>query len=572
MGIMPGALTAVCRATIERLDEMKRIGQNRLEWALWGLIAIVCAGLSVLQYRWTGEMSRAERVRLGSGLNEQTGRLTRAFDDELRESCRAMIPDASEMRDEGIEAFRSRYQQWASSHERTLFARLGITVLERGTLQLYGLDAEERLNPMKWPQEWETLRAAMTRRAQGEGPPPSVPPDSTLIEFPIMDNSGRRDNPRQELGWTIFEVSEGHLRNKTLPRLVTEYLSSGDEFLYDVSVSWADPGRPVIFSTRADKLSVAPGADLTTGIFSSENGGSTDRRQRRSGREGTRARWNLAVRHRDGSLDAAVLRARTRNFATSFVLIGVLAGAAWALVRYTARSRRLADMQFRFAAGVSHDLRTPLTAIRGAAFNLVDGLVTEPDGIKRYAKLILRNAEELTSMIENVLAFSTSLHSRTAQRRETFTAGDLLKHAVAALTPEIEQAACRIELTVAPDLLLLAGDPVALELAFRNLIGNAVRHAAKGKWIGVSAARYADGVEIRVSDRGPGIPEGERERIFEPFYRGEQAGAAQVRGTGLGLSLAKDTVERHRGTITVHNSPAGGAQFTVHLPEMPAAV
>jgi signal transduction histidine kinase len=76
-------------------------------------------------------------------------------------------------------------------------------------------------------------------------------------------------------------------------------------------------------------------------------------------------------------------------------------------------------------------------------------------------------------------------------------------------------------------------------------------------------------VEVRICDRGPGIPEPERERTFEPFYRGEQTRAGQVRGTGLGLSLVKDTVERHRGTVVVHNSPAGGAQFTVHLPVIP---
>ncbi len=137
------------------------------------------------------------------------------------------------------------------------------------------------------------------------------------------------------------------------------------------------------------------------------------------------------------------------------------------------------------------------------------------------------------------------------------------------MAPEVEQAGCCIELTVAPDLPSMTGDSIALEHAFRNLIANAARYAAHGKWIGVSAARCFDGVEVQVSDRGPGIPEPERERIFQPFYRGQQTGAAQVRGTGLGLSLVKDTVERHRGTVAVHNSPSGGAEFTVRLPVLP---
>jgi signal transduction histidine kinase len=228
-------------------------------------------------------------------------------------------------------------------------------------------------------------------------------------------------------------------------------------------------------------------------------------------------------------------------------------------------------MQFRFAAGVSHDLRTPLTAIRGAAFNLVSGVVKEPAAVGRYGNIILRNAEELTSMIENVLAFSATLHSKHEDRSESFDVGDLVQHAAAAMAQEVEQAGCRIEVTVAPDLPAVAGDPLAIEHAFRNLIGNAVRHASQGKWIGVSAARCSEGVEVRVCDRGPGITDAERDRIFDPFFRSEQTRASQVRGTGLGLSLAKDAVERHHGTIAVNNSPGGGAQFTVRLPAVPEA-
>ena len=551
---------------------MKRISQNRLELALLGLIAVVCSGLSILQYRWTGEVSRAERARLESGLNEQVLRLARAFDDEISESCRALMPDASELGSERTrEAHQSHYKEWASSHERRLFERIGIAAPEGGTLRLYGFDAEGRMTPMEWPANWETLRAGMTARMQGPGPPPLAPRDSTLIEVPVFNNSEGRRGGREALEWMIFEVSEPYLRAETLPRLVKEYLNPGNDSNYEASVNWADPRRPLVFSSRYDNSSVVPGADFTKDIFSIHLSDSSGRNRRQFREEEPEARWTLSVRHSKGSLDAAVSRTRTRNLVTSLILIGLLGGAAWAMARYTARSRRLSEMQFRFAAGVSHDLRTPLTAIRGAAFNLAAGVVKEPAAIGRYAKLILRNAEELTSMIENVLAFSAASHSGREVRREVFAVGDLLDHAAAAMSEEAEQAGCRIEVTVAPGLPALEGDPAALEHAFRNLIDNAARYAAEGRWIGVSAARSTEGVEVRVCDRGPGIPEAERLRIFEPFYRGERKGASQVRGTGLGLSLVKETVERHRGTLTVHNSPAGGAQFTVRLPAIPEA-
>lgn len=549
---------------------MRGIGQTRMEWALLCLIAFVCTVLSFLQYRWTGELSRAEPVLLRAGLTDQLHRLAQAFNNDIRESCTALLPDVNELRELGTsEAHRVPYTQWTSSHERSLFVRISVAVPEKGTLKLFGIDSQGRVVPMQWPQHWESMQEALTDRMQGMGRRPNISPDSNLIEIPIFAGPG---SPGRELEWMIFEVNEDYVRNKVLPRLIRQYLNPGREDVYDVSISRNGPRGEVVFSTRHDGLSVATEADATAEIFSAEMGVLPTRGRGRFREERHLSRWTIAVRHHAGSLDAAVSRARTQNLVASLVLLALLGGTAWALVRYTARSRRLAEMQFRFAAGVSHDLRTPLTAIRGAAFNLVEGVVNEPTAIRRYLKLILRNAEELTSMIENVLAFSASLHSDSQELREASNVGDLLQHAAAAMAQEVEQAGCHMEVTIAPELPAIAGDPGALELVFRNLIGNAVRHGGGGKWIGVSAAQFGDGVEIRVCDHGPGISEAERERIFDPFFRGEQTRTQRVPGTGLGLSLAKNTVERYHGTIQAHNSHGGGAQFTVRFPAFPEPV
>ena len=560
-------LLLYCLIRLRHPIYVKRIGEARIEWALLVLIGVVCLGFSVLQYRWTGEVSRAERLRLRSGLDDQVHRLSRAFDNEIGESCSALVPPAVELSDEGIAtAHASRYRQWASTHDRGLFTRIGVAVPKKGVLRLYSFDGEGSLTPIEWPLKWKALGAEMAARAQGSGPAPSVTPESTLIEVPVFSDSHHGRGPAPELEWMIFEVDEEHLRAKTLPQLVQEYLNSGGDAAYDASVSWADPHRPVIYSTRTDHSSVAAGADAIKAIFPLHMPQSQGRGRGRFREQDAQARWVLAVRHQEGSLDAAVSRTRLLNFAISLVLTVLLGGTGWALVRYTARSRRLAQMQFRFAVGVSHDLRTPLTAIRGAAFNLDRGVITEPAAVGRYAKLILRNAEQLTSMVEDVLAFSASLQSGRHEKRETFSPADLLQHAATAMAEEVEQAGCRIEVGIAPDLPQLTGDPIALEHAFRNLIANAARHAAEGGWIGISAAYNGGGVEVRICDRGPGIPQAEHERIFQPFYRGEHTVAAQVSGTGLGLSIVKDTVERHQGTVSVANASEGGAQFTVRLP------
>jgi signal transduction histidine kinase len=544
---------------------VKRVGQTRIEWALLAVIAFVCAVLSFLQYRWTGELSRAEPALLRASLNDQLRRLAQAFNNDIRDACLTLLPEPKEIAALGtIEAHKARYAQWVSSHDRSFFTRLAIAAPEKGKLSLFGIDSEGGIAPMEWPPDWEPLRSAMSSRLAGSGRPPNARPDSTVLQEPVFASG----TSGPELEWMIFDLNVDYTRTKVMPQLVAEYLNPGGDAVYDVSVSLSQPGGGVIFSTRSDHVSVASEADATAGIFSGDLGNGSGRGRGRFRDD----RWMIAARHREGSLDAAVSRVRRRNLFASLILVALLGGTAWALVQYTARSRRLSDMQFRFAAGVSHDLRTPLTAIRGAAYNLAEGVVKEPGAMGRYAKLILRNAEELTSMIENVLAFSASLHSEKSEGRELIAVGDLLQHAANAMIQEIEQAGCHIELNVAPDLPSVAGDPIAVELVFRNLIGNAVRHGAGGKWIGVSAASCGNGVEVRVCDHGPGISEVERERIFEPFYRGEQTRAQRVQGTGLGLSLVKNTIQRYRGTVQVQNSPGGGAQFIVRLPVVPEPV
>ncbi len=283
---------------------MKRIGQNRIEWALLAVIAFVCAVLSFLQYRWTGELSRAEPALLRAGLNDQLGRMAQAFNNDIREACTALLPDAKEFSALGaIEASKARYAQWAPSHDRSLFTRIAIAVPEHGKLWLYEIDGNGAIAPSEWPPDWESLRSSMVERMNGSGRPPNAPPDSTVIELPVFDTGASVS----ELGWMIFNVNEDYIRTKVMPQLVAEYLNPGGDAVYDVSVSWSGPGGPVIFSTRSDHSSVAYEADATGGIFSGDTGVAPGRGRGRLRDQ----RWTIAVRHRSGSLDAAVSRVRT---------------------------------------------------------------------------------------------------------------------------------------------------------------------------------------------------------------------------------------------------------------------
>jgi signal transduction histidine kinase len=290
-----------------------------------------------------------------------------------------------------------------------------------------------------------------------------------------------------------------------------------------------------------------------------------------------RGRWLLSVRHQAGSLDALVARTRLRNImVTTAVLVLMLLTIA-ALVRFTRRAQALSELQMQFVAGVSHELRTPLTVIRTAAHNLTTGIVKTGDvnQVQRYGRLIGSETEKLTAIVEQVLAFANSEAGRAIRKREPVAVESLIQQSLADCGTAIADAQCVVESTIAADVVPLWGDPTALRHALQNLLNNAAKYGAEGHWIGVSAAMAAGPrqqplVEIRVADRGAGIPADERSQIFDPFYRGRRAIDDQVHGTGLGLALVKRIVEAHGGTIGVEPGPdQRGAEFTVRIPAAP---
>ena len=185
--------------TIEVLAAVRHNHQTRLEWALLFVIALVCAVLTFLQYRWTGELSVAEHARLRAGLDDQVHRVVRAFDDEIRENCTILVPEASEIRHYGRdEAHRRRYAQWASSHERSLFSRIGIAAAEGGMLNLYGVESDGRTAAMVWPAGCESLRLLISarrlgrfRRAGGVARHRSCESCGTRMKFPATTVTGK---------------------------------------------------------------------------------------------------------------------------------------------------------------------------------------------------------------------------------------------------------------------------------------------------------------------------------------------------------------------------------------------
>jgi signal transduction histidine kinase len=284
-----------------------------------------------------------------------------------------------------------------------------------------------------------------------------------------------------------------------------------------------------------------------------------------------RGRWQLSVRAKAGSLAVVVGRARQRNLAISAVILFLLLATGVALLRFSRQAQRLADVEMEFIAGVSHEFRTPLTVIRTAAYNLRGKLAANPSQVEQYGELIQRESEKLTALVEQVLRFAGTKKGRVMQEREPVSIENLIDASLQSSKTILEETRCQVEKHIEPGLAPVAGDATALRYALQNLISNAVKYGIDGeRWLGIFATGVSAGngryIEIRVEDRGPGIPVEEQEYVFDAFYRGKRAIRDQIHGTGLGLSLVKKTVEAHGGTVHIRREAVSGTTFVIRIP------
>jgi two-component system sensor histidine kinase BaeS len=266
-----------------------------------------------------------------------------------------------------------------------------------------------------------------------------------------------------------------------------------------------------------------------------------------------RAAGNIA----GGDLDTAVQVRGVRE-------IGALAQA---MDRMRATLREERDRRARFLAAVSHDLRTPLTSIGGYLEAVEDGLAAEPETLARYVGIMHAKTRLLENRIQGLLEFARMETGEWRSGFERLDLGPFLEE----LAREFREDAGLVGKSLVADLsaaapLVVAADPVLLRRAFENLISNALRHSPAGGRVELRAQRQGRLLRIEIDDEGPGVPEADRERIFEPFFRG--SGAREGEGNGLGLYIARSVLQGHGWSLVATATPTGGARFTVGL-ELP---
>ena len=423
-----------------------------------------------------------------------------------------------------------------------------------------------------------------------------------------MEIGGTGDHPKQNdhdaddaeaVSWIVIELDPKVLRQELLPELSQHYFGGPQGSNYDVAVI-VGRSEQVLYSSTPD-FAQRPfyDPDLVLDIFGPPSYGGTalshdfagdfhaGGRSAPNTREEVRditapswlpvmqdtghdPHWNLVVRHRKGSIESQMAALRRRDLAVSLGVLLLLGAAMTMLIIATRRAQRLAQQQIDFVATVSHELRTPLAVICSAADNLSDGVVNSPQQLQRYGDTIKVQGRQLIALVEQILLFASTREGRQLYHLELLDVRRIVEAVLNNTEGLLEVSGIQLEHEIEPDLPQVVGDLAAITQCLQNLAINAVKYGGDAKWIRVRARRFVSSskreVQISVEDRGIGMNATELGRIFEPFYRSPQVAAAQIRGTGLGLPLAKSLAEAMGGSLTVESAPGEGSTFTLHLP------
>ena len=274
----------------------------------------------------------------------------------------------------------------------------------------------------------------------------------------------------------------------------------------------------------------------------------------------------LAMRYRDYSIEQDVNRWKIGTLCL-IGFIDLMLGAGLVLVYSNVRREmHLSRIKSDFVANVSHELKTPLALIRLFAETLELGRVPSDDKARQYYRVINKESQRLTQLINNILDFSRIEAGRKEYRFAPTDVGRIVNDVVDAYRFQIEQQGFQLEVAIADDLPEVMADKEALGQALLNLVNNSIKYSREDKFVHLEVRRDPGRVLISVADRGIGVAKGEQRKIFEKFYRAEDSLVHETKGSGLGLPLVRHIMEAHGGSIEVESSHGKGSTFTLVLP------
>jgi len=232
-------------------------------------------------------------------------------------------------------------------------------------------------------------------------------------------------------------------------------------------------------------------------------------------------------------------------------------------------AQRLAEyeqMRRDFVANVSHELRSPLTSIRGFIDALSEGKGKDEQEKSKYLAILQKETYRISKLVNELLEISGFDAQKVIFNMEPFPIDIVINRAIASLKPQLDEKNLTVRTTIPKDLPLCNGDEDRIEQVVHNLLENAIRYSPQGSKILISARLLVDELLVEIADNGPGIPREEHSRVWERFYRVDKARSRDKGGTGLGLAIVQEIINKHGGQVSVDSEPGEGAVFGFTLP------
>ncbi len=230
--------------------------------------------------------------------------------------------------------------------------------------------------------------------------------------------------------------------------------------------------------------------------------------------------------------------------------------------------KKLENFRHDFIADVSHEIKTPLTAIRGAVETLAEGAIQEPENASKFMKIITKHSDRLNSLVHDILSLSR-LEIKTEAKERDFAnlkISSIINTACEICQERADNKEVKFKIELEEQDYQIEGDCQLLEQALINLIENAIKYSESNESIEIKAHRKDDNILIEVKDHGTGIAEKHLPRLFERFYRVDKARSRKLGGTGLGLAIVKHIAQLHKGNISVKSELGQGSTFILCLP------
>ncbi len=284
--------------------------------------------------------------------------------------------------------------------------------------------------------------------------------------------------------------------------------------------------------------------------------------------EGAFSGLTLAIKLRGNTLAAIGERFARMSLLTLAALSLVLAAGIALTYRNVTKEMALARLKSDFVSNVSHELRTPLSLIRLYAETLEMGRLTSPEKYQEYYRIIRKESERLTALINNILDFSRIEAGRKEYDFRETDMSELVHNTLDSYRYQLEQSGFQFEEKI-DEVPPMRVDREAMARSLLNLVNNALKYSQDRKYIGVNLYRDNGSVKLEVVDQGIGIPHQEQQKIFEKFYRVGDPLVHNTKGSGLGLSLVRHIVQAHGGEVSVDSTPGQGSKFTIVLPVRP---